>query len=128
MKGRLGDVALRASNLAAALGSSWDGDWWLDDVDVALFTVPTMANPKDGDACMRVLIAAYGQWLTTRTDRRPSLLLFDEFSSVLGGRPLAINLVERSRSAGSGILLSRSPPPGWVMRPSGSGCWRRPPR
>jgi hypothetical protein len=106
MKARLGDVALRASNLAASLGLRWDGDWWLDDVDVALFTVPTLDNVKDSDAAMRVLIAAYGQYLTRRSDRRPSLLLFDEFSALQGGRPLAISLVERSRSAGSGVLLS----------------------
>jgi hypothetical protein len=106
MKARLGDVALRASNLEASLGPAWDGDWWLDDVDVALFNLPTLDNIKDSDACMRVLLAAYGQHLTRRTDRHPSLLLFDEFSSLQGGRPLAINLVERSRSAGSGVLLS----------------------
>lgn len=55
---------------------------------------------------MRVLIAAYGQYLTRRVQRRPSLLLFDEFSALAGGRQQAINLVERSRSAGSGVLLS----------------------
>jgi hypothetical protein len=86
---RLGDVALRAANLAAALGPAWDGDWWLDDVDVALFTIPTLDNPKDGDAAMRVLLAAYGQHVSRRPcSRRPSWLLFDEFSAVQGGRPL----------------------------------------
>ena len=106
MKTRLGDIVLRASNLAASLGPAWDGDWWLDDVDLALFTLPTLENVKDSDACMRVLLAAYGQYLIRRAERRPSLLLFDEFSALQGGRPLAINLVERSRSAGSGVLLS----------------------
>ena len=28
-----------ASNLAASLGPAWDGDWWLDDVDVPIFTL-----------------------------------------------------------------------------------------
>jgi hypothetical protein len=49
--------ALRASNLAASLGpawDAWDGDWWLDDVDVAIFTLPTtLENVKDSDAAMR---------------------------------------------------------------------------
>jgi|GEM_PF-5752317 hypothetical protein len=45
---------LRASNLAASLGPAWDGDWWLDDVDVAIFTLPTtLENVKDSDAAMR---------------------------------------------------------------------------
>jgi hypothetical protein len=45
---------LRASNLAASLGPGWDGDWWLDDVDVAIFTLPTtLENVKDSDAAMR---------------------------------------------------------------------------
>ena len=44
----------RASNLAASLGPAWDGDWWLDDVDVAIFTLPTtLENVKDSDAAMR---------------------------------------------------------------------------
>jgi hypothetical protein len=45
---------LRASNLAASLGPAWDGDWWLDAVDVAIFTLPTtLENVKDSDAAMR---------------------------------------------------------------------------
>jgi hypothetical protein len=108
MKGRLGDVALRASNLAASLGPAWDGDWWLDDVDVAILTLPTLDNVKDSDAAMRVLIAAYGQHVASRRReaRRPSMLLFDEFGSLAGGRALAINIVERARSSGAGVLLS----------------------
>jgi hypothetical protein len=106
MEKRLGDVAVRMGNLAAGLGRRFDGAWSLDDVDVAVFTIPTMANPKDGDAAMRVLLAEYGQWLATRRERRPSLLAFDEFGTVRGGREYAINLVERARSANAGVLLS----------------------
>ena len=101
---RLSDIALRASNLAAALAGRWDGGWWLGDVDLACFTVPTMDNPKDADAAMRVLLAAYGQYLVTDPGR-PRLLAFDEFSALAGGRPYAISLVERSRSSGSGVIL-----------------------
>jgi hypothetical protein len=105
MEKRLADVALRASNLAAALGPAWDGDWWLGDVDLACFTVPTLDNPKDGDAAMRVLLAAYAQYLVG-APRRPRHLLFDEFGALAGGRAHAINLVERARSSGSGITLA----------------------
>ena len=70
----------RASNLAASLGPAWDGDWWLDDVDVAIFTLPILDNLKDSDAAMRVLTAAYAQHISSRRGeaRRPSMLLFDE--------------------------------------------------
>jgi hypothetical protein len=77
----------RASNLAARLGPAWDGDWWLDDVDVAIFTLPILDNLKDSDAAMRVLTAAYAQHISSRRGeaRRPSMLLFDEFGSLAGG-------------------------------------------
>jgi hypothetical protein len=103
---RLADVALRMANLAAALGPAFDGAWSFEDCDVALLTVPTLVKPKDADAAMRILLSDYGQYITTRRERRPSTLLFDEFGALQGGRPLAINLVERSRSAGAGIILS----------------------
>jgi hypothetical protein len=32
-----------------------------DNVDVAIFTLPSLDNVKDSDAAMRVLVAAYGQ-------------------------------------------------------------------
>jgi hypothetical protein len=32
--------------LAASLGPAWDGNWWLDNVDVAIFTVPILDNPQ----------------------------------------------------------------------------------
>jgi hypothetical protein len=60
-------------------------------VDVAIFTLPSLDNVKDSDAAMRVLVAAYGQHSTScrREARRPSMLLFDEFGSLAGGRALA---------------------------------------
>jgi hypothetical protein len=108
MKVRLDYVALWALNMAASLGPAWDGDWGLEDVDVAIFTLPSLDNVKDSDAAMRVLVAAYGQHSTScrREARRPSMLLFDEFGSLAGDRTLAINIVERARSSGAGVLLS----------------------
>jgi hypothetical protein len=55
---------------------------------------------------MRVLVAADSQYVGRRAGRRPSLLVFDEFSALAGGRAQALNLVERARSAGSGIVLA----------------------
>jgi hypothetical protein len=75
---------------------------------VAIFTLPTLDNLKDSDAAMRVLTAAYAQHISSRRReaRRPSMLLFDEFGSPRRERALAINIVERARSSGAGVLLS----------------------
>jgi hypothetical protein len=115
----------RASNLAASLGPAWDGDWWLDDVDVAIFTLPILDNLKDSDAAMRVLTAAYAQHISSRRGeaRRPSMLLFDEFGSLAGGRALAINIVERARSSGAGSCSRRSRPPALAQSPNASASW-----
>jgi hypothetical protein len=43
---RLSDIALRASNLAAALAGRWDGGWWLGDVELACLTVPRWTTPR----------------------------------------------------------------------------------
>ena len=76
-------------------------------MEVATFSLPTLDNVKDSDATMGVLIAAYAQHISRRGgQRRPSLLLFDEFGALAGGRPLAINIVERARSSDAGVLLS----------------------
>lgn len=108
MKVRLGYVALWALNMAASLGPAWDGDWGWRTWMWPSSPSPSLDNVKDSDAAMRVLVTAYGQHSTScrRETRRPSMLLFDEFGSLAGGRTLAINIVERARSSGAGVLLS----------------------
>jgi hypothetical protein len=103
----LAGVAIRAGNLMAAMGGALDNGWSFEDVDLAVITVPTMIAPKDGDAILRVLLVDYGHYTLAR--KRPGgldLLIFDEFSALAGGRDLAINLVERARGSGSGVILS----------------------
>jgi hypothetical protein len=107
LKDRLADVAVRMGNLAAALGPAFDGAWAVEDADLALFTIPTMANPSDGDAAMRMLLGDLAHYAVRRKPReRPSLVLFDEFSSLEGGRRAALNLVERARGARMGVVLA----------------------
>lgn len=107
VKPKLSDVAIRVANLVAALGPAFDGAWSVDDVDVAVLSVPTVAKPRDGDAAIRVLLGDIAQYATSRkpTGRR-SLLLFDEFSALEGGRRMAINQVERNRGFHVGVILS----------------------
>jgi hypothetical protein len=109
LKDKLADVQLRVANLVAALGPSFDGDWSWEDTDCAVVTVPSMIASLDADACLRVLLADVGHF-TMAPDRKapgaPSLVIVDEFSAIQGGRRAAIDLLERGRGAGTGVILA----------------------
>jgi hypothetical protein len=97
------------ANLVAALGPSFDGDWSWEDCDLAVVTVPSMVATLDADACLRVLLSDVGHF-TMSPDRKrpgaPSLVVVDEFSAIQGGRRAAIDLLERGRGAGTGVVLA----------------------
>ena len=106
LKGRLAEVVVRMGNLAADLGGAFDGCWAVEDVDLAVFTVPTLANASDGDACMRMLLGDLSHYAVRRKPRqRRALVLFDEFSSLEGGRRTAVNLIDRARGPHVGVVL-----------------------
>jgi hypothetical protein len=106
-KGRLDGVSIRTANLVATLGGAFDGAWAVDDVDLAVLSVPTVANRRVGDAIMRVLLGDFAHYATRRKPPgRECLLLFDEFSALEGGRPQAIDLTERARGSHVGVLLA----------------------
>jgi hypothetical protein len=107
LKDKLADVQLRVANLVAALGPSFDGDWSWEDCDCAVVTVPSMIASLDADACLRVLISDVGHFTMARKPPgAPSLLIVDEFSAIQGGRRAAIDLLERGRGAGTGVVLA----------------------
>jgi hypothetical protein len=104
---KLADVQVRAGNLAAALGGLLDGERALGDADLTIVSLPTMAQPSDSEAVLRVLMSDAQHWTAVRKDpARPALLMVDEFSAIPGGRPAAINLNERGRSAGVPVILA----------------------
>jgi hypothetical protein len=109
LKDRLADVQLRVANLVSALGPAFDGDWSFEDCDLAVITVPSMIATRDADACLRVLLSDVGHF-TMDPNRKPpgapSLLVVDEFAAIAGGRREAIDLLERGRGAGTGVVLS----------------------
>ena len=107
LKDKLADVQLRVANLVAALGPSFDGAWSWEDCDLAVVTVPSMVASLDADACLRVLLADVGHFTMARKQPgAPSLIVVDEFSAIQGGRRAAIDLLERSRGAGTGVVLA----------------------
>jgi hypothetical protein len=104
---KLTDVQVRAGNLAAALGGLLDGDRALGDADLTVVSMPTMAQPSDSEAVLRVLMSDAQHWTAVRKSAsREALLMVDEFSAIPGGRGAAINLNERGRSAGVPVLLA----------------------
>jgi hypothetical protein len=107
LKAELPGAHLRVSNLAASLGPAFDGTWSYEDCDLAVITIPSLAAPSDADSAIRVLMADYSHFVMSRKPPgQPSLVIVDEFSALSGGRRLAINLLERARGAGAGVILA----------------------
>jgi hypothetical protein len=107
LKDKLAGVQVRVANLVAALGPAFDGAWSYEDCDLAVITVPSMVASLDADACLRVLLSDVGHFTMARKHPgAPSLLVVDEFSAIQGGRRKAIDLLERGRGAGTGVVLS----------------------
>lgn len=98
--------AIRMRSLLRAVGTTLDGPWGFDDVDLAILTVPSGEKRKDASAIMRVMLEDFSQYATARKDpARPCLLIFDEFSALQGGRRTAMDLVERLRSTNTAVML-----------------------
>jgi hypothetical protein len=101
----------RFANFFAAVQRGFDageGGWSFEDVDFAYFRAPYLAQRKDADACMRLLLEDFAHYATLRKPRRgeDAVLVFDEFSAIAGGREAAIQLTERVRDAGCALYLS----------------------
>jgi len=101
----------RFANFFAAVAGGFDageGGWSFEDVDFAYFRAPYLAQRKDADACLRLLLEDFAHYATLRKPRRgeDALLVFDEFSAIAGGREAAIQLTERVRDAGCALYLS----------------------
>jgi hypothetical protein len=103
---KLGDVCMRVANLAAAIAGQLDGARAIGEADLTIVSLPVMANQGDAEALFRILMADVAHWASVRKSARPALLVVDEFSAISGGRPQAIDVLERGRSAGVPAILS----------------------
>jgi hypothetical protein len=66
-----------------------------------------MVASRDADSALRVMLADYSHFTMARKRRgQASLLMVDEFSAIAGGRRSAIDLLERGRGAGAGVVLA----------------------
>jgi hypothetical protein len=101
----------RFANFFAAVAGGFDGGpggWSFENVDFAYFRAPYLAQRKDADACLRLLLEDFAHYATLRKPRKgeDATLVFDEFSAIAGGREAAIQLTERVRDAGCALYLS----------------------
>lgn len=107
MKDDMAGVSVRVLNLLASLQGSLDGARSFTDVDLVVCSVPVMANPKDADAAVRVLLGDLAHHVAVRKPYgEPETVIVDELSAVVGGRMAALHVAERGRSAGTASILT----------------------
>jgi hypothetical protein len=110
----LAGVRGRYSAFFRALAGTADGCWGLEDVDLAVLTIPTIASRSDADAAVRLVLEDLGHFATRRKARVGDdvLLVLDEFSAVQGGTDQAIHLAERLRDVGVPVVFGAQSPEG----------------
>src|SRR5512133_1221716 len=110
----LAGVRGRYSAFFRALQDTADGCWGLEDVDLAVLTIPTIASRTDADAAVRLVLEDLGHFATRRKARVGDdvLLVLDEFSAVQGGTDQAIHLAERLRDVGVPVVFGAQSPEG----------------
>jgi hypothetical protein len=103
----LAGVRGRYSAFFRSLAGKADGRWGLEDVDLAVLTIPTIASRSDADAAVRLVLEDLGHFATRRKARVGDdvLLVLDEFSAVQGGTEQAIHLAERLRDVGMPVVF-----------------------
>jgi hypothetical protein len=104
----------RYSAFFRSLAGKADGCWGLEDVDLAVLTIPTIASRTDADAAVRLVLEDLGHFATKRKARvgDDALLVLDEFSAVQGGTEQAIHLAERLRDVGVPVVFGAQSPEG----------------
>jgi hypothetical protein len=110
----LAGVRGRYSAFFRSLSGKADGCWALEDVDLAVLTIPTIASRADADAAVRLVLEDMGHFATRRKARvgDDMLLVLDEFSAVEGGTDQAIHLAERLRDVGVPVVFGAQSPEG----------------
>jgi hypothetical protein len=104
----------RYSAFFRSLHGTADGYWGLEDVDLAMLTIPTIASRTDADAAIRLVLEDLGHFATRRKARTGDdvLVVLDEFSAVQGGTEQAIHLAERLRDVGVPVVFGAQSPEG----------------
>jgi hypothetical protein len=100
-------AALRYGDFFDALAGRFDGAWSYDDADIAVLSLPVLAAREDADAAFRLLLEDLAHYGIARKDRDDlgMTVYLDEFSAVSHGARPAIDLAERLRDTGVGVVF-----------------------
>jgi hypothetical protein len=100
-------AALRYGDFFDALQGRFDGIWSYDQADIAILTLPVLAAREDASAAFRLLLEDLGHYGVARKDRddQGMTVYLEEFSAVSDGARAAIDLAERLRDAGVGVVF-----------------------
>jgi len=101
-------VRLRYSGFFSALAGRLDHGFSFEDVDLAILTVPTLAQRSDAMATARMVLADFAAYCLSRKPRVGEDVTFivDEFSAVTEAAPMVIDLAERVRDVGGQVVVS----------------------
>ena len=89
-----------------SLGGMLDGSWAFEDVGACYIELPGMARREDAVAFGRYLLEDFMHYIAERKPpEREVLLVLDDFSAISSGQE-AVNLVERAREFGVGVILT----------------------
>jgi hypothetical protein len=100
-------AALRYGDFFDALAGRFDGTWSYNQADLAVLSLPVLAAREDASAAFRLLLEDLGHYGVARKDRddQGMTVYLDEFSAVSDGARAAIDLAERLRDAGVGVVF-----------------------
>lgn len=98
---------MRYGDFFDALAGRFDGTWSYDDADLAVLSLPVLAAREDASAAFRLLLEDLGHYGVARKDRddQGMTVYLEEFSAVSDGARAAIDLAERLRDAGVGVVF-----------------------
>ena len=100
-------ATLRYGDFFDALQGRFDGSWSYDQADLAVLSLPVLAAREDASAAFRLLLEDLGHYGVARNDRddQGMTVYLEEFSAVSDGARAAIDLAERLRDAGVGVVF-----------------------
>jgi hypothetical protein len=96
----------RYEGIAWAVGDALDGSWSYEDVRAAYVPVGRPQNRNQAGEIGAFVLEDLLHWAMARKHRgRPALVVVDEFSKLSDRPGAAVDLVERARSSGVGVVL-----------------------
>lgn len=102
----LSGVALRYGSFFDSLGGSLDSGYGFEDTDAAYVMLDSLALKEDATSLARLVIEDFAHFATQRKHpEQKALLIIDELSAIADAARI-VDLVERMRSFGVGVILA----------------------